>query len=307
MTGVADQFKSVDYSDLPPVASVIARDGTPLAYRRYGGKEDGTASVGAAILVHGSSADSKSLHVLAKDIASRGFTVYALDIRGHGATGLRGNIAYVGQLDDDLEDFVAGIHEPLPKTLVGFSSGGGFALRIAGGRLQSLFDRYLLIAPFISHDAPTSRPRSGGWVSVGMPRMIVLTILNRFGLHWLNSLPVIRFALSDAARGRLTETYSYNLMTNFRALPDYRQNIAAVHRPLHVVAGEDDEFVIPGRYASVFAEAKGPVAISLLPNTGHIAMTVDRHATQAIADTLAKALDSSGKTVLKDAVSATHG
>src|SRR3546814_6500667 len=64
----------------------------------------------AVILVHGSTADSASMHSLARARQSMPDppTVYALDIRGHGQSGpLRGDIAYVGQLEDDLADFLA--------------------------------------------------------------------------------------------------------------------------------------------------------------------------------------------------------
>ena len=43
---------------------------------------------------------------MAKGFAAAGYTAYALDIRGHGASGTKGHIAYIGQLEDDMEDFV---------------------------------------------------------------------------------------------------------------------------------------------------------------------------------------------------------
>jgi hypothetical protein len=33
-------------------------------------------------------------------------TAVAVDIRGYGASGMRGDIAYIGQLDDDMTDLV---------------------------------------------------------------------------------------------------------------------------------------------------------------------------------------------------------
>ena len=35
MGSITDPFSSVDFSDLPPLASFTARDGTKLAYRSY--------------------------------------------------------------------------------------------------------------------------------------------------------------------------------------------------------------------------------------------------------------------------------
>ena len=35
-----------------------------------------------------------------------GCETYAVDIRGHGGSGTRGDITYIGQLEDDLADLV---------------------------------------------------------------------------------------------------------------------------------------------------------------------------------------------------------
>ena len=39
-------------------------------------------------------------------MSAEGIPVYAPDIRGHGQTGVRGDIDYAGQLDDDMADFI---------------------------------------------------------------------------------------------------------------------------------------------------------------------------------------------------------
>ena len=89
-----------------------------------------------------------------------GSTVLVPDLRGHGANRPHGDIVYNGQLDDDMEDFVQTVKPAYPAkkwTLLGFSSGGGFALRIAGDPQGSEFDRYLLLSPFLRYNAPTAR------------------------------------------------------------------------------------------------------------------------------------------------------
>lgn len=169
---VNEPFKAVDYSDLPPLSHYRARDGSALAFRYY--PPGGGKSRGSAVLLRGSSASSRSMHSMAKTFAAAGYAAYALDVRGHGASGVKGDIAYVGQLDDDIEDFVRSVRPVAPATLVGFSSGGGFALRVAGSDRQRLFTNYLLLSPFIGQEAPTHRSRSGGWISVGVPRYIAI-------------------------------------------------------------------------------------------------------------------------------------
>src|SRR5205823_11709282 len=71
MSSISDPFKNVDFSDLPERSYFTARDGTKLAFRAY------PAATGAAkatvVFVHGSSASSSSMHLMAKGFAAAGF------------------------------------------------------------------------------------------------------------------------------------------------------------------------------------------------------------------------------------------
>jgi non-heme chloroperoxidase len=238
------------------------------------------------VLVHGSSAASESLHPLAMALATAGHEVYVLDVRGHGASGTRGHIQYVGQLDHDLDDFLNALRPPPPATLVGFSSGGGFALRYAAGPTGERFQRYLLLSPFLSQDAPTQRPASGGWVSVGIPRIVGLGVLNAIGLQAFNHLTVTRFALDGHALERLTDRYDYNLATNFRPRADFMAELRAVRRPTAILAGSNDEAFHADRFEAVVREAGQPWPVRLVPGTGHIGLTLDDAARAAIIDQL---------------------
>ena len=155
---------TVDLSTLPAVERYQARDGTSLGFRHYAPGAPATGR--AAILLHGSSGSSGgTIHALSSALAAHGVETWAVDIRGHGTSGTRGDIGYVGQLEDDLADLVAVVRQSAPTkalTLVGHSSGGGFALRVAGSPIQNLFERTVLLAPYLGYDAPTSRPNSGG-------------------------------------------------------------------------------------------------------------------------------------------------
>lgn len=125
MKSITASFQSVDFSDLAQLKHYTARDGARLAFRAYAPAT--SPAKGSAVLVHGSSASSSSLHLLAKGLSRAGYAVYALDIRGHGESGPKGQITYIGQLEDDVEDFLEAVQPVGPRTLVGFSSGGGFA------------------------------------------------------------------------------------------------------------------------------------------------------------------------------------
>src|SRR5262249_39404551 len=143
MSSITDPFASVNFSDLPPLSEFTARDGTKLTYRAYGSAA-ATPAGGSVVLIHGSSATSSSMHPMAKARSAVGYPTYALDMRGTGASGRKGQIAYMGQREDDLTDSMHAFSPPPPVTLAGFSSGGGFTVRFAGSSRQDLFQSYLL-------------------------------------------------------------------------------------------------------------------------------------------------------------------
>ncbi|WP_321926449.1 alpha/beta hydrolase [Paraburkholderia guartelaensis] len=276
-------FKEVDFSDLPALRRYTARDGASLAWRAY--LPQAGAPQACVVLIHGSSASSASLHPLARQFAAAGYAACVPDVRGHGESGRKGTIAYIGQLEDDLEDLLAALPAELaalPKTLIGFSSGGGFALRFAGGARQRLFERYMLLAPFLHHKARTTRNEVGGWVSVGIPRLVVLAMFNGLHIRVFNHLPTIAYALAPEVRDELTPQYSFNLMQNFRPHDDYRADIRGARQPLHVLAGTEDEVFHAREYAAAFEEAGAHVPVTLVPGSGHIGLTLDAPAIATI-------------------------
>jgi alpha-beta hydrolase superfamily lysophospholipase len=269
MGSIIDPFSSVDFSDLPKLSRFTARDGTQLAYRSYA-PATAAPSQGSVVLIHGSSATSSSMHPMAKELSAAGYTTYALDIRGHGGSGDKGQIGYIGQLEDDLTDFMRAVSPSAPVTLAGFSSGGGFALRFAGSGQQNLFTSYLFLAPFLSQDAPSIRPAGGGWASVGVPRIVALSILNGFGLRSFNSLPVLRFAVSENTKTILTSEYSFALQNNFRPHADYLADLRNMHQPFRILIGENDEVYYPNRFAEVLKQAGKDVPVTIIPGVDHI-------------------------------------
>jgi alpha-beta hydrolase superfamily lysophospholipase len=279
MASLNNPFKGVHYTDIPPPSHFVARDATKLTFRTYPAAAG--AAKGSVVLVHGSSGKGSGMHMLAEAFAAAGYAAYALDIRGHGGSGDKGKIAYVGQLEDDLEDFVISVKPPHPMTLGGFSSGGGFVLRFAGGARQDLFSNYLLLSPFISQDAPTYRANAGGWVSVGASRWFAIGVLDALGVRLFDDLPVIRFATDKQDETDVTREYSFSLAQNFRPKRDYRANIRAVRRPLSVVAGADDEVFYADKFAMVFKAEGKDIPVTLVPGVRHIQLVLDRVAIQA--------------------------
>ena len=102
LASINNPFQGLDYSTLPPAQHYAARDGTALAWRGYNPAQSAEgAGQRRVVLIHGSSARGQSMHVLAQALAAEGYAVAALDMRGHGASGPRGQVAYVGQLEDE--------------------------------------------------------------------------------------------------------------------------------------------------------------------------------------------------------------
>ena len=117
---------AIDQSGLPSLSYFQARDGTSLAYRLYPAADGNTQRI--AIVIHGSAGHSTGMNEIAKRLAADNFIAVAPDIRGHGGSGTRGDIGYLGQLDNDLQDLLGELrrqHHDAHFSLLEFSAGGG--------------------------------------------------------------------------------------------------------------------------------------------------------------------------------------
>jgi alpha-beta hydrolase superfamily lysophospholipase len=288
MRSVSESRNGVDFSNLRAVERFQAREGTMLGFRHY--PASGPATGRGAIFIHGSSGSSGTVnHALSAALAARGVETWAIDIRGHGASGTRGDIGYVGQLEDDLADFVAFIRKTapdLPLTLIGHSAGGGFALRVAGSPIQGLFVRTVLLAPYLGYDAPTNRPHSGGWASVDVPRILGLSALRKFGINCCEALPTLAFAVPPNSENFLVPVYSDRLMRNF-ATRGYRTDLAAATRPLTIISGADDEMMLADKYAEAAHAVAPSVDVKLIDGVNHLGIVTVPKAVSAVADDVA--------------------
>jgi alpha-beta hydrolase superfamily lysophospholipase len=288
LTSISQTARAVDRSNMPPLARFSARDGTQLAYRHYPAR--GQATGGVAILVHGSSGSSAAAHALADALAAHGVETFAPDIRGHGGSGTRGDIAYLGQLEDDMADFVAVVRKTAPDqpiTLLGHSAGGGFALRVASSPIKDLFARTVLLAPYLGYDAPTNRPHSGGWANADIPRVLGLMALRAIGIDCCEALPTLAFAVPPHSESFLVPAYSYRLMRNF-ATRGYRTDLAAATKPVTIISGADDELMLADKYAEAVRGITPKVEVKLIGGVDHIGIVSNPRAVSAIADDVAK-------------------
>jgi len=289
MASIEAGGRALDRTGLPGLTPFQARDGTWLAYRRYPAADGGTARV--AIVIHGSAGDSIGVNALAKQLAAENIAVIAPDIRGHGASGTRGDVRHLGQVEEDLADLVAELRRQYPQAqvaLLGFSLGGGFALRAASGPLAHAFDRLVMISPFLGPDAASTRRQSASvhWANVDMPRVLALITLRRLGLVCCEDMPVVAYAVPSEARKFVTADYSFRLFASF--LPP-RDLDAAIHRldlPTSIVAGDADELMDAARYAEVFGHAPRAIDVKIVPGLNHMDMLRAPAALAAIAATV---------------------
>jgi non-heme chloroperoxidase len=269
MVSMARPLAQINLGDVPAPRQFQARDGASLRYYAYAAEPDKIA-----VLIHGTAGPGTSMHALAQSLRAAGVTAYVLDIRGHGGSGRRGDIDYIGQLDDDVSDFVAQLgpaRRGETRTLVGFSGGAGFSIRFAGGPYGLLFDRYVLLSPILPGSSAW-RPNAGGWVSVAVPRIVTIVWLDRLGIHWFDGLPVISYAVSRDPSRDTTASYSYRLSMNFGAGRDYETYLKNIRRPATVLVGDADEQVVADEFAPLLQRLGVNIPVTIVPNMKHADM-----------------------------------
>jgi len=284
LASIHEGAMAIDQEGKPELSRFQARDGTWLAYRLY--PAENGAKDRLAILAHGSSSLSDEMNAIARALAANGVTAVAIDARGHGASGTRGDIAYLGQLNHDLADLVTELRKSYPDaklTLIGHSSGGGFALRIASAPEGALFDRFVLLAPYLGYAAPTNRPSEGPgrWAEPDVPRIVAIMFLRRIGIDWPQSLPVIAFANAPEATKFVTSHYTFRLLVNFGPPPDWQEAFRKASGRIEVIAGAKDELMDASAYQSVLPPLGARVTI--LADVDHMGVVYRPEALKAIA------------------------
>lgn len=177
--------------------------------------------------------------------------VYSMDFRGHGkSVGKPGELDYIDQYIDDLEDIVSyikGSHPNKQVILVGHSMGGGISLRYAIHKTDQMIDGFIMFAPLLGQDSPTLKMASDDsdaqpFMKAHLPRIIGLALLNTVGLsHW-NDQPVLFFNLPPAIPLR---QYSFSASASMSP-ENFQQGLEAINKPLLVIVGAADEtFNVP--------------------------------------------------------------
>jgi non-heme chloroperoxidase len=283
MTGVFD-FKSIKthFPEAPQLSQFNARDGASLSYRFY----DSPRKDVVCILLHGSSAHGEYLHPLASYLSANGVgQVYVPNIRGHYMSGTtRGDCAYIGQLEDDLVDLIQRMDLQNKKIfLFGHSSGGGLAIRFAGGNHNIPIHGYVLLSPAIPR-APTMREgTAGGWANVHLVTLLFCLFLNALGIHSFDHLKVISFRKAeDACDG--TETLRYSSRLNLSCHPryPYENDVQALREKFVVLIGAEDEANDPTKYPEVMKTSDE--SLRVIAGVKHLNIVSDAVSMQTSAD-----------------------
>ncbi len=275
-----------------------ARDGQTLAVRRYDAiapsDDDGRPVV--VILQHGAGASSLFMGKIAEALAAKGIISYAPDWRGSGLSGQSGNIKYVGQLEDDLDDLMALLRRRYPNArfiYVGHSAGGSFGMRIADEAVGRQFDEIVSIAPYLGLRDPATRPNdAGGWVKIFTGRLIGLKIADALGIHAFDGLPILAFALpKDIAPEQGVHTFSYRMVENFNATGGaalltpkhtWRNDIGGASGRLNVIFGGQDLGIDPVKAREEIDAALPGTPVTIVADSDHVGLAERPDAIAAI-------------------------
>lgn len=208
-----------------------------------------SASRNTIILIHGVGTDAAYYNSTAGLLRSAtGAEVYAIDLRGHGKSeGRSGDVDYIDQYADDVEDIVNAIRKRKPggKVIIaGHSMGGGVSLQYARHTKTARADGYILLAPLIGQNSPAIRqnqaPASDSiepFMLIDFAKIIGLKMLNELNDHSHDSLPVLFLNLPENSG---TRTYTYR--ANMSSSPeDYTTGLKALNQPTLVLIGTADE------------------------------------------------------------------
>ncbi len=261
-------------SDQEPLerSQFTARDGAKLSVLHMPSERPNPPLL---ILLHGSGWHGQQFDALASDLA-KSAEILVPDLRGHGTNPEpRGDVAYIGQYEDDLADLIKVYQQDGQKViLAGHSSGGGLVVRFAGGAHGEMIDGAILMAPFLKYNAPTTRENSGGWARPLTRRLIGLSMLNNIRITALNHLVVVQFAMpNEVLDGPLGHTatlaYSHRLNQSYAPRNAYLDDIAALPKFI-LIAGSVDEAFVADQYAPLMRDVTDMGTYHLVDGVGHL-------------------------------------
>lgn len=230
-----------------PHELVTASDGKTLFVRRWGAKESARASL---LIFHGITAYSKPYGpMVAEQLASAGFNVFGMDLRGHGLSdGRRGDYTSPERFVKDLKETVSLVKSKSNKLVVlGHSLGVLSAIAAVNNAPREIDGLVLLSASNRVRTGVYAKPRTGALlktlIGVAILRGTPLIEYRREGMIGLDD-PVFNFRYSARF---YTVLYGVGALTVTRMMQSglidspnlkFRNKLAV---PLLVGVGANDE------------------------------------------------------------------
>ena len=280
-----DGLDGLNESSLPDRQNYRTDERPFPTYRRY----DAEGADTVLILLHTAAFDSRILKPLATAIAETGVAhVVTPDLRGHGPNPrTRGDISYIGQYEDDLRQLIDSVDLMYPDANVvigGHGTGGGIVVRFAAPSTGSLADGYLLLAPYLGRDAPTTRQALGGWANFYADRIVMLRVLTGFGLDTYSEMTTVEFDIPASVRtDDMTLEHTYRLMASYT--PDEGAVSEMVDVPTLTVVGTADVTVDAAAYEPLFADRE-TASVEPLDGVSHLGTVLGESAVDPIVDWL---------------------
>jgi pimeloyl-ACP methyl ester carboxylesterase len=285
-----NHFNTANYNTLPDLSTFTMPDESSICYREYPAQADKII-----LFIHGITGSSRNMHVIAdymkKNNIAHGI---ALDMRGHGGSGEKGKLDYIGQLEDDIAaiiDILRVTYKEKRIIMAGYSEGGGFAMRFAGSKYGNLVNTYIFIAPFLHENSPVNvSPFYGGyderWVSLYVPRYIGITLCNFFGITWFNNLTTIEYKIPDKFIEDYTPAYSYNLSENFRPHKDYIGDIRKLKGRAVLFVGREDQNFLAQKYKDELEQYTNRLSFEFISRADHFDIILDERVFKQITTKL---------------------
>jgi non-heme chloroperoxidase len=254
---------------LPELTSFEARDGSKQYYRHYPSDSDRVM-----ILLHGIAEDSKYLFQLARFISTNNLAqVFTPDLRGYGTNPeRRGDLDYIGQLEDDIADFIQHIKQKNNVSsiiMAGHSAGGGTAIRFAGSSYNEQVDAFLLLAPLIPNTPIEKKYSDSGHSTLSLSKIIFLSLLDVLRIRTFHYWKVLKLHRNEKnLHGSETLDLSFRLLISRLPRMRYQKDLKAIVQPSLVLIGGTDELFVAKEYEPLFSKYNH-AKVTVLPNHNH--------------------------------------
>ncbi|MBW2397271.1 MAG: alpha/beta hydrolase, partial [Deltaproteobacteria bacterium] len=113
---------------------------------------------------------------------------------------------------------------------------------------------------------------AGGWAQPKIPRIILLSILNGFGVHAFDDMTTIEFSMPEEARDG-TETLAYSHRLNVGYAPrNWQKDLVATTVPLILIVGSEDEAFAADRFGPAILPHAPDAEVRIVEGAGHLGL-----------------------------------